>query len=176
MKKNNKLRSRRIVALVAAAAVVVTAAGVALATPAVNFVGTPLARGNVVELRGFEGMQSFTVDMSRPVEIITQTVTIQPGGTSGWHSHPGPQFVVVKSGTLTFYGLEASCAPMTLKAGQAWIDHEPGMWHIVTNEGSVPVELVVTSVNPVGVASRTDVPAPWRSASYGCTSGSPANR
>jgi quercetin dioxygenase-like cupin family protein len=171
-----KVQSRRVLALVVAAAVVVTAAGVALATPAVNFVGTPLARGKVVELRGHEGMQSFTVDMSRPMEIITQTITIQPGGTSGWHSHPGPQFIVVKSGTLQFYGLEASCTPLTINAGEAWIDHQPGLQHTVTNEGSVPAEVIVTSVNPVGLAPRTDVPAPWRDPAYGCRQGSPANR
>src|SRR5215211_5858904 len=29
--------------------------------------------------------------------------TIAPGGTFGWHSHPGPSLVIVKSGTATFY-------------------------------------------------------------------------
>ena len=171
-----KNKARHTVVLGLAAVVAVGVAGIALATPAVNFVGSPLARGKVVELRGHEGMQSFTVDTSRPLEIITQTVTIQPGGTSGWHSHPGPQFIVVKSGAITFYGLEASCSPLRINAGESWIDHEPGMAHTVTNEGSVPAELVVTSVNPVGLAPRTDVPAPWRSPAYGCTLGSPANR
>jgi quercetin dioxygenase-like cupin family protein len=28
--------------------------------------------------------------------------TIAPGGTFGWHSHPGPSLVIVKSGTATF--------------------------------------------------------------------------
>lgn len=27
-------------------------------------------------------------------------ITIDPGGTLGWHSHLGPSFVIVKSGTL----------------------------------------------------------------------------
>jgi quercetin dioxygenase-like cupin family protein len=30
-------------------------------------------------------------------------VTIQPGGTLGWHSHLGPSFVIVKSGRANFY-------------------------------------------------------------------------
>jgi hypothetical protein len=28
---------------------------------------------------------------------------IAPGGTFGWHSHPGPSLVIVKSGTLSVY-------------------------------------------------------------------------
>ena len=173
MKK--KLRSRRIIALVVAAAVVAIAAGVALATPAVNFVGTVTARGNVLEVPGYEGMQSLTFDTSRPMEIITQTITIQPGGTSGWHSHAGPTFVVVKSGSVRFYPLEASCTPKVYNAGQGWIDI-PGVPHTVTNESSVPAELVATTVSPVAAGPRTDLPAPWRSPNYGCAVGSLANR
>ena len=175
MKKKQRMQSRRVFALVAMAAVVVTGAGVALATPAVNFVGTVTARGNVLEVPGYEGMQSLTFDTSRPMEIITQTITIQPGGTSGWHSHPGPTFVVVKSGSVRFYPLEASCTPKVFNAGQGWID-VPGEAHTVTNEGSVPAELVATTVSPVGVSARTDVPAPWHSPNYGCAVGSLANR
>jgi quercetin dioxygenase-like cupin family protein len=171
-----KLQSRRVLALVVAAGVVVTAAGVALATPPVGFVASTLARGKVVELPGDEGMQSFTIDMSKPMELFTQTITLQPGGTVGWHSHPGPQFVIVKSGTATDYALEASCAPHVIKAGEAFIYHHPGAVHTVTNEGSVPVEFIVTSLGPVGAAFRTDIPAPWQNPAYGCASGSRANQ
>ena len=35
---------------------------------------------------------------SRPaLDIATQTITFQPGGHSGWHSHPGPVFISVIS-------------------------------------------------------------------------------
>jgi hypothetical protein len=38
--------------------------------------------------------------------------TITPGGTFGWHSHPGPSLVIVKSGTATFYMADdPTCSP-----------------------------------------------------------------
>jgi quercetin dioxygenase-like cupin family protein len=171
-----RLKSRHAIIGGLAAVLAVGIAGIALATPPVGFVATTQARGKVVELRGDEGMQSFTIDMSKPMEIFTQTITLQPGGTVGWHSHPGPQFIIVKSGTATDYELEASCSPQVIKAGEAWIYHRPGTAHTVTNEGSVPVEFIVTSIGPIGAAFRTDIPAPWRNPMYGCAVGSPANQ
>ena len=168
-------KSRHAVIGVLAAALAVGVAGVALATPPVNFVGTVLARGNVLATPGHEGMQSLTFDTSRPMEIIAQSITVQPGGTAGWHSHPGPTFVIVKSGSVRFYALEASCTAKVFNAGEAWID-VPNVPHTVTNEGSVPAELIALTVFPRGASPRTDVPAPWRSAMYGCAAGSLANQ
>jgi hypothetical protein len=38
--------------------------------------------------------------------------TIAPGGSFGWHSHPGPSLVIVKSGTATFYlAADPTCTP-----------------------------------------------------------------
>ena len=39
---------------------------------------------------------------SRPVpDLHVVEVTIDPGGTLGWHSHPGPRFLIVTRGTAT---------------------------------------------------------------------------
>jgi hypothetical protein len=36
---------------------------------------------------------------ARPgLDVATQTITFQPGGHSGWHSHPGPVFISVPPG------------------------------------------------------------------------------
>src|SRR5688572_27711769 len=39
-------------------------------------------------------------------ETVVYTATMAPGATSGWHRHPGAILVLVKSGTLTTYGLD----------------------------------------------------------------------
>src|ERR1700738_378901 len=45
-------------------------------------------------------------------DIAVLNIGITPGGTSGWHYHPGPVLVVVKSGTITFYSADdRNCAP-----------------------------------------------------------------
>src|SRR5215213_8336985 len=36
-------------------------------------------------------------------DVYVTHIKIAPGGHGGWHSHPGPSFIAVKSGTATFY-------------------------------------------------------------------------
>jgi quercetin dioxygenase-like cupin family protein len=86
--------------------------------------------------------------------------TIQPGGTFGWHSHPGPSLVIVKSGTATFYlADDPTCSPRVVTAGNGFVDdgHDT---HVVRNEGSVDLVTVVVSLVPAGFARRIDEPAP----------------
>jgi hypothetical protein len=61
---------------------------------------------------------------ARPaLDIATQTITFQPGGHSGWHSHPGPVFISVISGTMTFYESDGpDCQPILRDAGEGYLD------------------------------------------------------
>lgn len=36
-------------------------------------------------------------------DILITAITVDPGGTFGWHSHPGPVLVAVSKGTLTVF-------------------------------------------------------------------------
>jgi quercetin dioxygenase-like cupin family protein len=36
------------------------------------------------------------------LDIAVQRIVFQPGGQSGWHSHPGPVFISVVEGEMTF--------------------------------------------------------------------------
>ena len=48
----------------------------------------------------------------RDSDLYVLQNTIAPGGTFGWHSHPGPSLVIVKSGTATFYlAADPTCTP-----------------------------------------------------------------
>jgi quercetin dioxygenase-like cupin family protein len=86
--------------------------------------------------------------------------TIAPGGTFGWHSHPGPSLVIVKSGTATFYlASDPSCAPHVVPTGQGFVDNGHDT-HVVRNEGTVDLVTVVVSFVPSGFARRIDEPAP----------------
>jgi quercetin dioxygenase-like cupin family protein len=85
---------------------------------------------------------------------------VAPGGHFGWHSHPGPSLVIVKSGTSTFYrGDDPDCTPQVHPAGSAYVD-PGGVVHIARNEGSVELVLFVTRLTPVGAAPRIDEPDP----------------
>lgn len=85
---------------------------------------------------------------------------IAPGGTFGWHSHPGPSLVVVKTGALTLYlASDATCTGHVVSAGSGFVDNG-GDIHVVKNEGSVETIVYVTSLVPEGFARRIDEAAP----------------
>lgn len=86
--------------------------------------------------------------------------TIVPGGTFGWHSHPGPSLVIVKSGAATFYMADdLTCSPHVVQTGESFVDNGHDT-HVVRNEGSVDLVTVVVSLVPAGFQRRIDEPAP----------------
>lgn len=85
---------------------------------------------------------------------------IAPGGTFGWHSHPGPSLVVVKTGALTLYlASDPTCTGHVVSAGHGFVDNG-GDVHVVKNEGLVETIVYVTSLVPEGFARRIDEPQP----------------
>ena len=48
-------------------------------------------------------------------------VTFQPGGSTGWHIHPGPALVTVKTGQLTLHRAKG-CRTRTFGAGQTFLE------------------------------------------------------
>ena len=93
-------------------------------------------------------------------DIAVANVTITPGGHSGWHSHPGPVIVVVKTGTVTFYhGNDPTCTGTVHPAGTVFIE-EGGDVGIARNEGAVEVNNVVSFFVPAGSPTRIDAANP----------------
>jgi quercetin dioxygenase-like cupin family protein len=90
---------------------------------------------------------------------VTQ-VTVQPGGTSGWHSHLGPSLGIVKSGTATFYrGDDPTCMPHVVTAGSSFFE-PAGAVHILRNEGTELLVNVVVQLVPTDAPRRIDEPDP----------------
>ena len=114
-------------------------AGVVLATPGSGIVSaTVVARAgfvNPVDIR-FKVKDGHTevVHVPDAQETVMQQMVLAPGGHSGWHTHPGPVVVLVKSGTLAFYSRETTgCGPRIYSAGQAFIDSGQGHVHLLEN-------------------------------------------
>jgi len=83
----------------------------------------------------------------------------QDGG--GWHSHPGPVLVTVKSGTAIWYeATDPDCAPHVYPAGTAFVEPVNSV-HTVQNESDVEeMELNNTFILPVSADRRIDQPQP----------------
>lgn len=96
------------------------------------------------------------------VEIAAQRIVIAPGGTLGWHSHPGPTVVTILRGTMSFYHAEHCTMEIEYGPGQSF-SNLPDEIHMARNEGSV--ELVVyasyfVSAQTPPVALRINQPSP----------------
>src|SRR6476469_3773736 len=143
---------RRRNSLVALLLVVVGGAvygGIALATPPSKLTNVPLARGTNVS--------HGTIPLQFGADVAMAQITVDPGGSSGWHSHPGGAIIVVKQGSLTVYGSTGNkCETTTYGAGQAFIER-PGEVDDVLNLGTAPYVLLVTFPRvPQGENPRTD--------------------
>jgi hypothetical protein len=185
----------RRLALVAALAFIPVAAGVALATPSLGLTPTIVARGTSAEEFSVKGAPHrakvrrsraiIACGLDRQCDFVFQTITFQPGGHTGWHSHPGVLFVTVESGAVTRYEhfdvderdddddddeddvaatrYQRNCVRNTYAGGQSFIERGPQHVILVRNEGSTPAKVQIAYVVPAGTenaALRIDQPAP----------------
>ena len=96
-------------------------------------------------------------------ETVMQQILIAPGGSTGWHSHPGPAVALIKAGALTLYSGDApTCLGRTYSAGQAFVDSGQGHVHLARNLSQTEnVEVWVTYFDvPPGGAVRLDAADP----------------
>jgi quercetin dioxygenase-like cupin family protein len=101
---------------------------------------------------------AFSINVAAETDILNQTITIAPGGSTGWHGHPGTTIVAVSAGTGTF--VHSNCTTSTYTAGMAFLD-TPGTQHNFRNDGTEPLIIHATYVNvPVASVFRLDQPAP----------------
>jgi quercetin dioxygenase-like cupin family protein len=93
------------------------------------------------------------------VDYITKEITIQPGGSTGWHYHDGRVFGVVREGTLT--RTMADCSDVVSPEGSA-VTEDSGPTHVHNgrNLGPGPVKLWVDYIQPAGTPLSVDVPDP----------------
>jgi quercetin dioxygenase-like cupin family protein len=110
-------------------------------TPASGVQATNLAAG------GSSG--DIRIATKGPTEVTFREITIEPGGSTGWHHHAGELLAVVQAGTLTRQ-LE-DCSVVVSPAGQVFVEPAGGQHvHVGRNLGAEPVVLYVAYVLPAG--------------------------
>jgi quercetin dioxygenase-like cupin family protein len=150
-----------MVALTAALLGAAAVAGIALATDAVGVSSRTFATGSLAEVNLNVKTEDWKVQLRTKgmTDVTTVENTVTPGGSFGWHSHPGPSIIIVKSGSMTFYhGDDPTCSPDVYHAGQALVDTGNDV-HVGRNEGAEDVVVIVTRLIPAGAAPRTSEPA-----------------
>ena len=102
------------------------------------------------------------VEVKQGTDVVIDAVAIAAGGTTGWHTHPGPEVLLVTKGALVFRRSDGlTCKEETVTAGQAFVGAAAGELHEAHNDGPEAAELVVTFFNvPSGQPPRADADPP----------------
>jgi quercetin dioxygenase-like cupin family protein len=147
------MRRRWLVLLLLSVVGAVVYGGIALATPPSGLTNVLLARGTDVS----DG----TLPLQVGTDVAMVRITVEPGGSSGWHSHPGGAIIVVTQGAATVNrSIGSRCDTATYGPGHMFIER-PGEVDDVVNTGTVPYVLFVTFPRvPPGEPPRIDEPDP----------------
>ena len=138
-----------------------TVAGVVIALcaamPAVTAWATP-ADGDAVRTDIAKGTTETPVSITTdgPTTLIVQSLALQPGASSGWHTHPGSELSVITGGSVALQTATA-CGPVTYGVGQA-VFIPAGVPHRVVNQSAAEAQVVLTYTLPVDAAVRGDAP------------------
>jgi quercetin dioxygenase-like cupin family protein len=179
-----QLKKIRILPLLIAAALVITAALTAVparATPACALASQTLAVGHFPdgllnlmcnEFDQYGWYLKTRVKGNSDVYIVRNTWPV--GAHSGWHTHPGPSLITVISGELTVYDADnPTCTPTVYHAGESFTDVGCGDVHLIRNEGTVCAVNMVVQIVPAGQPRRMDAPQPANCPTFSCPVPSP---
>jgi quercetin dioxygenase-like cupin family protein len=147
-----------ILALALAAALIVLPRDRATATLPSGIAAELLARGTIANA-GHVRIAGIKLQTRGPIDVATLHVTFQPGGSTGWHVHPGPALVTVKTGQLTLHRAKG-CRTRTFSAGQTFLELGPDDVNLIRNQTGGVTETVVTFLLPVGAPVTVNAPAP----------------
>src|SRR5215203_3765386 len=149
--------------------------GTVMATPASGFTSTSLAVGRLGE---FDVMHKLVSDDANPAnskkhvwhssqktkgdsDLYVQSNVWTPGGTSGWHTHPGHSLIIVTAGMVTAYeGDDPACTPHVYSVGMGFIDRGGDHVHLLRNEGAVEARTVAVQLVPADATRRIDAVGP----------------
>ena len=138
-------------------------AGVVYGTAGAGITTTQIVQGNFGDIdvkTNFDG-HKVDIDTKGDSDLYVVSNVIAPGGHTGWHTHPGPSLITVKSGTITAYqGDDPTCSPTVYTVGQGFVDPGDGRVHMLRNEGAVPAETIAVQLVVDGGTRRIDTPDP----------------
>jgi quercetin dioxygenase-like cupin family protein len=138
------MMKQTILLMAVAVTVLAVFVGAALATQPKGVTPTPLTRAT---LGKFEAENNgIEVESQRTsADFALAKVVIEPGGTTGWHHHPGVALVSVNSGAVTEY--DKNCHKSVYKTGEGFFETN-GEVHVVRNQGKADAVLYVTFIAP----------------------------
>ena len=120
---------------------------------ALGIFGSGKASGEVAPLQiiglaqGYSPDNNVILHLKGPSEVLQADLIFQSGAGTGWHSHPGPVLVVVKSGALTEIHSDGC---MTVHPSGSVFFENAGVVHNAVNQTGGVTEIYATFMSPAG--------------------------
>ena len=107
--------------------------------------------------QGYSPDHNVILHLKGATDVLQTDLIFQPGGTTGWHIHPGPVVVVVKSGALTEIH---SNGCMTVHPAGSGFFEDANEVHNVVNQTGIVTEVYATFLSPAGTQPLIPAPDP----------------
>ena len=92
-------------------------------------------------------------------DVYVQENLWQPGGTTGWHTHPGHSLIIVTAGEVSVYdGDDPGCKAHVYKTGEGFVDAGGDHVHNIRNEGTVAASTIALQVIPARLDGTSSAP------------------
>ena len=114
--------------------------------------------------QGFSAAKTPNMRVNGANDVLQSLLVFQPGAETGWHIHPGPVVVVVKSGAIT--ETHANGCITVHPPGSVFFEKEGEVHNATNNTGGV-AEVYATFISPWGAQPLISVPNPGRSCRAG---------
>ena len=120
---------------------------------ALGVFGSGNARGQVAPLQiiglaqGYSPDNNVILHVKGPSDVLQTELIFQSGAATGWHTHPGPVVVVVKSGALTEIHSDGC---ITVHPSGSVFFEEAGVVHNAVNQTGGVTEVYATFMSPAG--------------------------
>jgi quercetin dioxygenase-like cupin family protein len=121
------------------------------------------AQGNSLQIttlaQGSSQKKTPIMRVNQANDVLQALLVFQPGGETGWHIHPGPVVVVVKSGAITETHRNGC---VTVHPTGSVFFETAGEVHNATNQTGGVAEVFATFISPAGAQPLIPVPDPGR--------------
>src|SRR4051794_654242 len=101
---------------------------------------TNIGQGTYSRLEGKRVDKDWEVQLKaeKGLELVARSFSYGVGSCTGWHQHPGPVLISIIEGTVTFYNADDPCTPITVHAGEGYLDNGEG--HMGRNLSGAPAK------------------------------------